>query len=470
MKIEDEYEPNIGEKKTGSKVATIVSILIVITLIAVVAIVIAMLYMQQSKLSVYIDGQKVNIPDGTFLFTEGTNDIYVSIKDIAPLVGYEAHNGEYKVNSEDTNKMYVESKDGTETASFFLNSTVISKVPPESNEDYENIQISQPVAFKNNKLYVNTDGFMQGFNVMFSYDKEKNNIVIQTLPYLVSYYMNNVTNYGYDVLSEDFNNQKALVYGMLVASKEATGKYGVVDIRTGSEIISPRYNNIEFIENSREFLITNASDKVGIAYATGDIKINVLYDEIKVMDSTRGYYLVKSNSKYGVINDEEELVIHIEYDKIGVDLAEFANDEIKNRYILYDKVIPVCLNNKWGFFTVDGTRLTDMDYDTVGCKATELTDRAVNNAMIYGDEEVIVVSRDGFYGGVSTKGDVLVPLRFTYVFSRTIDGETKYYVEYNETDYDASDYISIMKKNLGYEEDTNEDEEEQENQEEQTRR
>ena len=71
------------------------------------------------------------------------------------------------------------------------------------------------------------------------------------------YYKANISNFGYSNLSEDFNDQKALVYGMLVASKETTNKYGVVDIRTNKEILSPRYNNIEFIENSKEFIITN---------------------------------------------------------------------------------------------------------------------------------------------------------------------------------------------------------------------
>ena len=63
----------------------------------------------------------------THLFLQKTGKIYVSIRDIAQYVGYEAHNGEYKIDVEDTNKMYVEAKDGTETTSFFLNSTTISK-------------------------------------------------------------------------------------------------------------------------------------------------------------------------------------------------------------------------------------------------------------------------------------------------------------------------------------------------------
>ena len=84
---------------------------------------------------------------------------------------------------------------------------------------------------------------------------------------------------------------------MIVAKKESTGKYGVVDIKTGKEVISPRYNKIQFIENAKEFIITNSSEKVGIAFSTGETKINVLYDEIKVLDSTLRILLSKKQFK-----------------------------------------------------------------------------------------------------------------------------------------------------------------------------
>ena len=100
--------------------------------------------------------------------------------------------GEYKINSEDTSKMYVEAKNGTETTSFFLNSRQISKVPPDSDQDYENIWLKEPVISDNGKLYVNAEGFMEGFNSIISYNQAENRITIQTLPYLVEYYSQNI--------------------------------------------------------------------------------------------------------------------------------------------------------------------------------------------------------------------------------------------------------------------------------------
>ena len=360
--------------------------------------------------------------------------------------------GEYKVSSEDTNKIYIEAKDKTETTSFYLNSSIISKSPIDSNEDYENIEISEPVINVDGKLYINAEGFMQGFNSTLTYDKTANNIEIQTLPYLIAYYKANISNFGYSNLSEDFNDQKALVYGMLVASKETTNKYGVVDIRTNKEILSPRYNNIEFIENSKEFIITNASEKVGIAYSTGETKIQVMYDEIKLIDNKLGYYLVKSNSKYGIINSNEEAIIHIEYDNIGINSADFPMDGIKNQYILYDSLIPVSLNGKWGLFDIEGKRVTEIEYDTIGCKNSEPQDRILNNVAIVGDSKVVVLSKDNVYGGISTKGDFLLPLMFEQIYSIQNNGEIVYYMIHGGKQYKVLDMINAMKERLGYKE------------------
>ena len=455
MKIEQDQVVRKRDKSSANKTMTLIAISIVIVILIVIGIVMVMANIKEAQLAITVDGKRQEFTEDTFIFME-TGEIYVSIRDIAPLVGYETHNGEYKVNTEDTTKMYVEAKDGTETTSFYLNSTLINKIAPESTEDYEAIEITSPVTMINDKWYIQSDGFMQAFNSVFYYNKETNKITIQTLPYLTSYYENNISSFGYDKLSEEFNNQKALIYGMIVASKSSTEKYGVINSRTGEEIIGPRYNKIEFIESSREFIITNSSEKVGITYSTGETKINVNYDDIKVFNSSLGYYLVESNSKYGIINSNEELVIHIEYDDIGIESLNFQSDNLKSQYMLYDNFIPVCLNNKWGLFDKEGNKITEVEYDNIGCIIDkEMTERVVNNVITVGDTGVVIVSKDGVYGGVNEKSDLLIPLMFDYVYSITSGGETKYYIVYNGVDYSATDYIDRMKEVLGYEEENN---------------
>ncbi len=96
MKIENEGEEIMlrkeSKKENSNKLVTIVSILIVITLLIVVGIVILMAATYKEKLTITIDGQKVELAEDIIMFADGTTDMYVSIKDIAPYVGYEAHN------------------------------------------------------------------------------------------------------------------------------------------------------------------------------------------------------------------------------------------------------------------------------------------------------------------------------------------------------------------------------------------
>ena len=452
MQIEqDEFELNNNKNKSGSKTVKIVIALIVLSIIVVIGIIVAIFLLQGNKLSVSIDGTNVKFNEDTFKFTD-SGKIYVSIKDIAPLVGYEAHNGEYKVDTEDTSKMYVEAIDGTETASFYTNSKIINKVKPNTTDDYTNISVSDPViSSENGKLYVSSEGFTVGFNSLFYYNQEKNTITIQTLPNLIKEYSNSIAQYGYTSLSSDFNNQKALIYGMIIASKEDNGKYGVITT-SGTEIISPRYNKIEFVEGTNEFIITNASEKVGIAFNTGKTKINVAYDEIKLLDNNLGLYLVKSNNKYGVIDSSEKFIVHIEYDQIGVDAKDFTTDGIKNQYILNDTIIPAKLNNKWVLFNTQGKRITQDEYDSVGFINNNSGDKVVNNTVLVGDTGVVVVSKDGKYGGIDVRGNELIQIRFDGVYSITSGGETVYYVLLNGTEYNAVEYVNAIKKRLGYDE------------------
>ncbi len=351
--------------------------------------------------------------------------------------------------------MYVEATDGTETTSFYLNSNVISKVAPNSTDSYENFTIDEPVTTVDGKMYIISTGFSTAFNSLISYDSTTNVIKITTLPALVKAYSAAIEDYGYSALSEDFENQKALLYGMIVASKDSTGKYGVISAEDGTEILSPRYNKIEFIESIQEFIITNSSSKVGIAYSTGETKIRVSYDDIDVMDSSLGLYLVKSNNKYGVIDSSENTIIYIEYDQIGVDTSNFTADSITNEYILCGSIIPAKINGVWRLFDTSGNRLTDEEYDEIGSIASQ-TNRAENNALVIGETKTIVVGKvvneEEVYGGVDVKGNTLIPIMFEDIYSLTSAGNTTYYLLYEGNEYNAEDYINVMKEMLGYEE------------------
>ena len=168
----------------NKKMLKLIIIAIVVVLIISAILIGAIYYInltQQKALKVYVDDAKVNISEQAFIIKN--DKIYISIKDIAKFLGYDVHNGEYKINSEETTKCYVENKN--ETASFFLNSNKVCKVAPNSKEEYDEFIIEEPVKSENNKLYVISEGIQKGCNVKIYYDEQTNTIKIYTLPSLV---------------------------------------------------------------------------------------------------------------------------------------------------------------------------------------------------------------------------------------------------------------------------------------------
>ena len=54
------------------------------------------------------------------------------------------------------------------------------------------------------------------------------------------------------------------------------------------------------------------------------------------------------------MGNDGNIVIHLEYDQIGIDNSKFSANNVTNKYLLYDKLIPVYQNRKWGLFDKTG--------------------------------------------------------------------------------------------------------------------
>lgn len=436
------------EKNKTSKISKIILICIVLVIVAIMAIIGIMLYVQSNVFRIYVDGKIVDMPEDTIII-ENTGKIYVSIKDIAKYLGYQSHNGEYKLYTEDTNKCYVESKN--ETASFFLNSNKISKVEPDQTKDYEDYTISDSVINRNGKLYCSSEGIKIGFNVMFEYSKHENNIQIFTLPYLVKTYNPKLKALGYEGVNQDFNNQKAILYDMFVV-RRTNGLYGVVT-SSNEEIISSRYSKMEFNENLQEFYVTSTTNKVGIVDVDANTKINLLYDDIKMLDKDTGLYIVRSGYKYGVVNRNGDIVIHLEYDQIGTNTARFPSNNVKNKYLLFDNAIPVCQNKKWGMFDKTGKIIIPLEFDYVGFTNSS-SNKTVNNLLIIPSYKAIVLGKDieleenkktKKYAIYDYEGNLIVPCELDNVYSITSGGVDTYYMDYgNNKDVNIEKYIEKL--------------------------
>ena len=434
----------VEDKKTKkNKTTTIILISIILLIIGIIAVAIFMIAVQDMVLKVYIDGKLVTLKDNVIIIDKDTNKVYVSIKDIAPYLNYEAHNGEYKIFSEDTNKCWVNTK--KETASFFLNSNKISKVYPDQTLDYEEYRISDPVILKNNKLYVTSEGIQIGFNSTFVYDEMQNTIKINTLPNLVEKYTTTMKGYGYSGVNSDFNNQKAILYNLFIV-KKSNGLYGVVDSKN-QEIISSKYQNMLFNENTQEFSVKSTTNKVGIVTKTGETKIDLLYDTITVLDKDLGLYVVKTDNKYGVIDSKGNSVIYAEYDQIGVTSRTFSADNINNKYLLFENMIPVYKDKKWGAFDKNGQLIVPVEYDTIGYTSTRVGSKVVNPLLIIPRYKAVVFGRRNeeekniYYGIFDYTGKQLIPVKLDNAFSTTSEGQNTYYMTYNGKETTIDSYI-----------------------------
>lgn len=448
------YSQDKGKEK---KVSRVLLISMVIVFIAIIAIICTILYIQSKAFRVYINGASVNLPGDTIIIDQTTGKIQVDIMGIASYLGYDAHKGEYKLYTEDENKCWVDCEN--ETASFFLNSNKISKMPPKQTMDYEDYIITDPVISKNGKLYCTPEGIRIGFNVIFNYNENANNIQIYTLPHLVEQYDATLKAQGYkEGISKVFNNQKAILYDMFVVKKE-NNLYGVVNSQN-QEIIGSRYSKMEFNENAREYYVTNTTSKKGIVTETGVTKINLLYDDIAMIDKNNGLYLAKNNNRYGVLGNTGNIVVHLEYDQIGVDVSKFPNNMINNKYVLFENAIPVCQNKKWGMFDIRGNLILDLNYDVIGYSSGatgNLSGKIVNNlavvptykAIVFGQDQEVMNGNNKStvkkYGVFDYTGKELIPVALTNAYFITNSGVNTYYMEYNGTTLNIEEYLERRK-------------------------
>ncbi len=438
--VEESYK----EKDTSKTklIARIILVIIILLVLVIIGIVIAIYYIDNSKLKIYVNG-KMNNDIEQYLLTSEDGKIYISIRDIAPIIGYQSYSGEYSNRSEDTSKCYVQSSE--EVANFALQSNKVYKLYLNSTsttgENYEYVYLDQVVISNNGKMYMPEDGMQKAFNASFTYDKEANRMYIYTLDYLIDSYKNSVLDYGYTEIQDNFNNYKAILNGMLVVKKD---QYGVINAQTGEAIIEPKYDSIEYMPSTGNFLITS-NNKKGIMSNTGSLKVQILYDQITLMDSDAGLLLVKRDGKSGVIDTNGNIKIYIEYDNIGADITPFSDNDIKNKYILLDNLIPVQNDGKWGFFDKTGKQLVDFKYDSLGYRAT--TSKNAMNLLVVPNYNVMIVNSGNKYGIINAEGEEIIQpiLDDAYMY---ISGGQKYYkMTFNDQELDIIEYLNMISVN-----------------------
>lgn len=431
--IEEDFKKE--KNKKSNKAATIILVLIVLVVLAIIGIVIYMAYIKSNTLRLTIDG-KSNEKLKSILVFEDDGKIYLPIKESAKYFNYESYNGEYNDISEEQSKCFVQNNN--EVANFTLGSNKIYKVNL-STKEYEYVYSENAVKAINGVLYASTDAIEKAFNISFSYEEKNKKITIYTMPYLIEYYKSKILDYGYLKISENFENQKAVLQNILIVKKdEDKNKFAAIDVK-GNAILEPKYDDITYLSNTGDFLV-KVDEKVGILSSKGEIKVPIIYKSIELMDVDTGLYLAKNeNNKYGVIDNKGNIKIYIENDEIGIDISKFKENNIKNKYLLSNELIPARKDKKWGLYDVNGNQVVDYEYDSFGYIASNSKD--AYSLLMIPDYNVLVACKDKKYTLISPDGKPLFDTVADDIYMVISGGEKHYYISANDKRMDAIKYL-----------------------------
>ena len=440
---------NQDEKdKKSKKLMLWITIAIIMLFITSIILFITIYYLNGQLFKFYINDNKISTFDKNLFIYDG-DKVYVSLDDIASLIGCKIENSSYDDRYvEDKTKRYLQSEN--EIVNIEKGSTTIYKTLV-GQEDYAYYEISEPIKENNGKLYINAKDLQQACNLSFSYDPEKNTIKINTLPYYVKYFM---SNNQYASVSTNFNNQKAILYGFLITQNTPNtdqnnnpSLYGISDLK-GQKIVGEKYTGIEFIVKSED-------GKFGIIASNGDTKVEPRYDSIKLIDKDLKLYLVTEGVKQGIVVEKEEYkegktLLYPEYEKIGIDLTLFPKNELKNPYVLFNNAIPVKQNGKWGLCDINGNIILPIEYAGIGCSNVP---SGANNVVIHPLLKVIVVAKNyeiesqkgrketiTLYGIYNYLGKEVVPAGLQNVYSTITNGRT----EYKMKDYNTKEEYNLI--------------------------
>lgn len=430
------------KKDNSKKTARIILIFITLIIIAIISVLGVLMYIKNKELKLYIDG---NVNDKVKNMMEVDNDgtVYFPVKDIASYLGYQSYNGEYTDKSEDANKCYVQNDN--EIANFVLNSNKIYKLVLENSDgNYNYYYASKPVKAINGKLYISSDALANAFNLSFTYDTDSNRVYIYTMPYLIESYSAKVLDYGYDSISDNFINQKAVLNSMLVVTKNQGKSYAVIDLK-GNAIIEAKYDNIEYLENTGDFLVTS-NNKVGIISSKRETKVQLLYDSLELVDSDSGLFIAKKDDKYGIIDSKGNIKVYIEYDEIGIDNTKFEKNNIKNKYLLDNGMIPAKKDKYWGTFDKNGKTVLNFEYDSFGYTAT--SNREAINLLIIPDYNLMVVCQNKKYALVSSTGDMVIRPVLDDAYMTISSGKKYYYMNVGDRKIDIIEFLDEQSPNI----------------------
>lgn len=431
MNLEKEKMDSSGSKT----IIKVIVVLIALVLIFIVGILGYASYVQTSQLVVVVNsGQNAALMSSLVFKEDGS--IYVPLRSVAEACGYATYNGEYYNKSESTGKCYIESE--LQSVDFAVNSTQIFRVAHQSSYNKEEYaELKNPIIYIDNQMYINSEDLQTAMHATFMYDESRNLVEITSIEAYIESYAAKALEVGFEEFDTKYENAIGLLDGILVG--KSNEKYGCINLYTGETILEQKYDDITYLRGRDEFLV-KSSGKYGIITLDKKTKIESVYEEIDVLDVELGMYVVKKDGRYGILDNAGAMKVYYEYEQIGVDLIKFAENNIENKYLLGNNLIPIKKDSQWGFINLNFEVVTDFQFTSLGY-VNSVASTNIINLLVIKDYQVIVVEKDGKYSLVGPDGTVLYPVAFEKIYMSLKEGYEKHYVVFNDEIIDAVEAI-----------------------------
>lgn len=163
------------------------------------------------------------------------------------------------------------------------------------------------------------------------------------------------------------------------------------------------------------------SGKYGVIKKDGTVIIEPSFDEVQIPNQDKDIFVLKSEDNYKVVNEKNEQLYNEVADVTAIEGTSAYDEKIYNTTVLKYKE-----NNKFGLLSLSGEKITKPLYDEM----QSLEDK-------YGE---ILVKKDGKFGVINVKGNILVGIKYDYIKG---DGYSK------EGSYKDSGYIIGNKSSSG---------------------
>lgn len=250
-----------------------------------------------------------------------------------------------------------------------------------------------------------------------------------------------------------FHNAYLFSRGYGIVSKKTGDKelYGVINTK-GEIVVDFKYDHISGFYNSSFFKIVDKSiGKSGLIDSVGNLIIPIEYTKIESVDD--GLVEVeKGFGKNGLVNFKNEVIVPFEYKFIGYKSngLRLVNKQkgYKDNYGFIDSLgkisitcqYPFATNfkdgialvkkaNKIGFINNKGETVIDFIYDDyqnivdVSKDQTDISGYSKSNYRFIMEEGFIVLSKNGKWGYIDTKGNEIIPFEFESIALPNSNGD-----------------------------------------------